>query len=127
MNKVELIGRLCGDPETRQVGEKDLTVSRYRLAVPRRNGRDEADFINCVAFGRAGEFADKYLRKGMRMAVVGHIQTGSYKDKDGRTVYTTDVVVDEHYFCESKSTTQQADMPEGFESSDGIQGDLPFM
>lgn len=112
MNKVILIGRLCNDPETRYTqGEHATAISRYRLAVNRRFNRDgepDADFINCIAFGKQGEFVEKYLRKGMQIAVVGRIQTGSYTNKDGHKVYTTDIVVDEHEFCESKSSSSTA-------------------
>lgn len=109
MNKVILAGRLTADPDVRYSGE--MCVARYRLAVDRRTARNadghrEADFINCVAFRKSGEFAEKYLQKGMKIMVSGRIQTGSYKDKEGRTVYTTDVVVEEHEFCESKGSSE---------------------
>lgn len=109
MNRVVLAGRLTADPDIRHTGgAEDLAVARYRLAVDRRvarnNGEQTADFINCVAFGKRAEFAEKYLRKGIKIMVSGRIQTGSYKDKEGRTVYTTDVVVEEHEFCESKGS-----------------------
>ena len=111
MNKVILMGRLTRDPEVRySQGENPLAIARYTLAVDRRqsrsNGGDEqsADFINCVAFGRSGEFAEKYLHKGTKIAVTGRIQTGSYTNKDGQKVYTTDVVVEEQEFAESKSS-----------------------
>ena len=99
MNKVILIGRLAKDVETRYAGE--TSVSRYSLAVDRKfkkEGEPSADFINCVAFGKSGEFAEKYLRKGMKIAVIGRIQTGSYTDKNGNKVYTTDVVVEDIIF-----------------------------
>lgn len=105
MNKVILMGRLTRDVETRYSGE--TAIARYSLAVDRkfkREGEQTADFINCVAFGKSGEFAEKYLKKGMKIAVTGRIQTGSYTDKDGKKVYTTDVIVEEHEFCESKGT-----------------------
>ena len=133
MNKVILIGRLTKDVETRYSGE--TAIARYSLAVNRkytREGEATADFINCVAFGKNGEFAEKYLRKGMKIAVTGRIQTGNYKDKDGKTVYTTDIVVEEHEFCESKGTQATAPAPtttdaEGFMSiPDGIDDELPF-
>ena len=101
MNKVILMGRLTRDPEVRySQGENALAIARYTLAVDRRNTRNSgddntADFINCVAFGRSGEFAEKYFRKGMKVAVTGRLQTGSYTNKDGQKVYTTDVVVEE--------------------------------
>lgn len=133
MNKAILIGRLTRDVETRYSGE--TAVSRYSLAVDRkykREGEPTADFINCVAFGRSGEFAEKYLKKGMKIAVTGRIQTGSYTDKDGKKVYTTDVIVEEHEFCESKGTSESGQAPsfatdnEGFMSiPDGLE-ELPF-
>lgn len=112
MNRVVLAGRLTTDPDIRHTGgAEDLAVARYRLAVDRRvarnNGEQTADFINCVAFGKRAEFAEKYLRKGIKIIVSGRIQTGSYKDKEGRTVYTTDVVVEEHEFCESKGSNSE--------------------
>ena len=109
MNKVILMGRLTRDPEVRySQGENALAIARYTLAVDRRfnrNNSDEqtADFINCVAFGRAGEFAEKYFRKGTKVAVTGRIQTGSYTNREGQKVYTTEVVVEEQEFAESKS------------------------
>ena len=101
MNKVILMGRLTRDPEVRySQGENATAVARYTLAVDRRfnrnNDEQTADFINCVAFGRSGEFAEKYLHKGTKIAVTGRIQTGSYTNKDGVKVYTTDVVVEDH-------------------------------
>ena len=109
MNKVILMGRLTRDPEIRySQGEQSTAVARYTIAVDRRFRRDgdqqTADFINCVAFGRQGEFAEKYFRKGIKIAITGRIQTGSYTNKDGQRVYTTDVVVEEQEFAESKSS-----------------------
>lgn len=107
MNKWLGIGRLTADPEVRySQGENPLCIARYRLAIDRKykkEGEQEADFISCVAFGKQGEFAEKYLRKGMKIGVEGRIQTGSY-EKDGHKVYTTDIVVEAHDFCESKGT-----------------------
>ena len=131
MNKVILIGRLTKDVETRYSGE--MTIARYTLAVDRKfkkEGEKTADFISCVAFGKSGDFAEKYLKKGMKIAVTGRIQTGSYDDKDGKKVYTTDIVVEEHEFCESKGTQEQGSAPktdsDGFMSiPDGIE-ELPF-
>ena len=120
MNRVVLAGRLTADPDIRHTGgAEDLAVARYRLAVDRRvarnsDGHTEADFINCVAFGKRAEFAEKYLRKGIKIMVSGRIQTGSYKDKEGRTVYTTDVVVEEHEFCESKGQQKEEPQSDGF-------------
>ena len=112
MNKVILMGRLTKDPEVRySQGEAPMAVARYTLAVDRRQARNNnnneqtADFINCVAFGRAGEFAERYLRKGTKIAITGRIQTGSYTNKDGVRVYTTDIVVEEQEFAESKSAS----------------------
>ena len=108
MNKVILMGRLTRDPEVRYTqGDNTMAIARYSLAVDRRFKRDgepDADFINCVAFGKSGEFAEKYLKKGTKIAVVGRIQTGSYTNKDGQKVYTTDVVVEEQEFAESKNS-----------------------
>lgn len=109
MNKVILMGRLTRDPEVRySQGESSLAIARYTLAVDRRfnrnNDEQTADFINCVAFGKAGEFAEKYLHKGTKMAITGRIQTGSYTNKDGVKVYTTEVVVEEQEFAESKNS-----------------------
>jgi single-strand DNA-binding protein len=134
MNKVILIGRLTREVEVYK--SNDSTVAKYSLAVDRKFNREQqqADFINCVAFGKSGEFAEKHLRKGMKIAVVGRLQTGSYKNKDGQTIYTTDVVVEEHEFCESKqqSNEQPSQSPYGsigedFVSiPDGIEEELPF-
>jgi len=110
MNKVLLCGRLTRDPDVRySQSSQPICVARYTLAVDRRmQKRDDnsqtADFISCVAFGRAGEFAEKYLRQGMKMLVAGRIQTGSYTDRDGHKVYTTDVVIEEQEFAESKNS-----------------------
>ncbi|MBR6256470.1 MAG: single-stranded DNA-binding protein [Lachnospiraceae bacterium] len=112
MNKVILMGRLTKDPDVRysQNSDSPMAVARYTLAVDRRfnrgngsNGDQTADFINCVAFGKSGEFAEKYLHKGTKIAVTGRIQTGSYTNKDGQKVYTTDVVVEDQEFAESKN------------------------
>ena len=148
MNKVILMGRLTRDPEVRySQGETPLAIARYTLAVDRRgtrnNGGDDqsADFIGCVAFGRAGEFAERYLRKGTKIAVTGRIQTGSYTNKDGVRVYTTDVVVEEHEFAESRNASggndggyngcYSAPAPSGagdgfMNIPDGIDEELPF-
>ena len=138
MNKVILMGRLTRDPEVRQSqGEQATAIARYTVAVDRRFRRDgdsqTADFIGCVAFGRQAEFAEKYLRKGTKIALTGRIQTGSYTNRDGQKVYTTDVVVEEQEFAESKAagqTTQQNPTPvskDGFmEIPDGLEEELPF-
>lgn len=112
MNKVIQIGRLFKDPETRYAGE--MAITRYGLAVDRKfkkEGEATADFINCVAFGKAGEFAEKYFRKGMKVAITGRIQTGSYTNKEGQTVYTTDIVVEEQEFCERKGQAEEKPRP----------------
>ena len=147
MNKVILMGRLTRDPEVRySQGDNAMAIARYTLAVDRRNSRNSgddqtADFINCVAFGRAGEFAEKYFRKGTKLVVTGRIQTGSYTNKDGQKVYTTDVVVEEQEFAESKSSSsneggytgggyqrpEPAGAGDGFMNiPDGIDEELPF-
>ncbi len=109
MNIVVLMGRLTRDPEVRySTGENQLAIARYTLAVDRRfrrDGEQTADFISCVAFGRAAEFAEKYLKQGTRITVSGRIQTGSYTNKDGNKVYTTEVVVDNQEFAESKAAS----------------------
>ena len=141
MNKVILMGRLTRDPEVRySTGENATAIARYSLAVDRRFKRDgepTADFINCVVFGKGAEFAEKYLQKGTKIAVVGRIQTGSYTNKDGVKVYTTDVVVEEQEFAESKSasennskesaTRQNRGSEDGFMNiPDGVEEELPF-
>ena len=145
MNKVILMGRLTRDPEVRySQGDEPMAVARYTLAVDRRGRRDDnngqnADFISCVAFARNAEFAEKYLRKGIKIAITGQIQTGSYNDREGRKVYTTDVVVEDQEFAESKSSqnsqnggnrqapTEQPDAGDGFMNiPDGIDEELPF-
>nr|DAR78866.1 MAG TPA: Single strand binding protein [Caudoviricetes sp.] len=107
MNQVCLIGRLTADREVRYTqGENPTAVAKYTLAVDRRykkDGEPTADFIRCVAFGKNAEFAEKYMFKGRRFGVTGSIQTGSYQNKDGQTVYTTDVIVNSQDFCDSKS------------------------
>ena len=139
MNKVILMGRLTRDPEVRySQGENATAIARYTLAVDRRykKNADEqsADFIGCVAFGHNGEFAEKYLRKGTKIAVVGRIQTGSYTNKDGVKVYTTDVVVEEQEFAESKNSSSNNNAPAPdvpmdnsfMNIPDGIDEELPF-
>lgn len=111
MNKVLLIGRLTKDPDIR-VSQNGMKVARYTMAVDRRG--EDADFIPCIAFDKKAEFVEKYLRKGTKIAIVGRIQTGSYTNKEGRTVYTTDIIVDEHEFAESKKVEQEARQAEEF-------------
>lgn len=109
MNKVILIGRLTRDPEVRySTGENALAIARYTLAVDRRfhkDGEANADFISCVSFGRSAEVAEKYFRQGLKISVSGRIQTGSYTNRDGQKVYTTEVVVEEQEFVENKSNS----------------------
>ena len=123
MNKVILMGRLTRDPEVRySQGEQATAIARYTLAVDRRFKRDgdqTADFIGCVAFGKLGEFAEKYLRKGTKVVVTGRIQTGSYTNKDGQKVYTTDVVVEEQDFAESKAAASS--YTGGYQQQGGYQ------
>lgn len=137
MNKVILMGRLTRDPEVRYTdGANGKTaIARYTLAIDRRGaqeGQTKADFPSIVAFGKGGEFAEKYLKKGIKVVVTGRLQTGSYKNKDGVTVYTTDVIAEEQEFAESKGTQQQnqtapAASGDGFmEIPDGIDEELPF-
>lgn len=110
MNKVVLMGRLTRNPDIRySQGERATCVARYTLAVDRRFRREDgqnADFISCVAFGRQGEFAEKYLKQGTKIAISGRIQTGSYTNREGIKVYTTDVVVEDQEFAESKAASQ---------------------
>lgn len=112
MNKVILMGRLTRDPDIRvTTGENAMTISRYTLAVDRRTRKTDtnestADFITCVAFGKAAEFAEKYFHQGMRVLITGRIQTGSYTNKDGQKVYTTDVIVEEQEFADSRAAGQ---------------------
>ncbi len=113
MNQVILMGRLTADPEVRHSQSGDsLCIARYTLAVDRayrpRDGEASADFIRCTAIGKTGEFAEKYLHKGIKIAIVGRISTGSYTNNEGRKVYTTEVVVLQHEFCESKSASENA-------------------
>lgn len=137
MNKVILIGRTTKDAEVRYAQGNNMAVAKFSLAVERKfkkDGEQSADFINCVAFGKTAEVMEKYVRKGTKIAVVGHIQTGSYTNKDGQKVYTTDVMVDELEFCESKSSQSQSNSqsaptpsPDGFMTvPDGADEELPF-
>ena len=148
MNKVILMGRLTRDPNVRYTaGDNPMGIARYTLAVDRRikrEGEATADFISCIAFGKAAEFAEKYFRQGIRIVVSGRIQTGSYTNRDGNKVYTTDVVVEEQEFAESKAASESnmgsyrqaspspspapsADIGDGFMNiPDGIDEELPF-
>lgn len=140
MNKTILVGRLTRDPETRySQGEHSMAITRYTLAVDRKIRRDSepaADFIPCVVFGRSAEFAEQYFRQGMRISISGRIQTGSYTNKNGVKIYTTEVVVEEQEFAESrgehstyssaqKDTTAHAG--DGFmDIANGIDEEFPF-
>ena len=143
MNKVILMGRLTRDPEVRySQGERTMTLAKYTLAVDRRGRRSQdgneqtADFLNCVAFDRAGEFAEKYFRQGMRVLISGRIQTGSYINKDGIKVYTTDIIVEDQEFADSKGAAsggqtngrpEPADADGFVNSPDNLEDDsLPF-
>ena len=146
MNKVILMGRLTRDPDVRySQGDSPMAIARYTLAVDRRFRRDNdqqtADFISCVAFGRNGEFAEKYLHQGTKIVAEGRIQTGSYTNKDGNKVYTTEVVVENQEFAESKASASNneggfqpqaqsaptAPAGDGFMNiPDGIDEELPF-
>lgn len=109
MNKVILIGRLAKDPDVR-IGTNDTKIARYTLAINRKyhkNNEPTADFIGCVALGKNGEFAEKYLHQGIKIAVIGRIQTGSYTNRDGKKVYTTDVLIEEQEFVESKKSQSE--------------------
>lgn len=129
MNKVILIGRLTADPSvTYTQAAEPMAIARYNLAVDRgykKDGEQTADFISCVAFGKNGEFAEKYLKKGTKIAVEGRIQTGSYTDKDGNKRYTTDVVIERHEFVEKKSE-EPATSGEFMEVPADVEGELPF-
>ena len=134
MNKVILVGRLVRDTETRVTqGDNPTYITRYTLAVDRKfkkDGEPSADFINCVAFGKSAEFAEKYFFKGMKVGVSGRIQTGSYTNKEGQKVYTTDVVVEDQEFCEGKQSGEQptpSPVGDGFvKIQDGLEDELPF-
>ena len=151
MNKVILMGRLTRDPEVRYTpGENSFAIARYTLAVDRKIRKDgdaTADFINCVVFGRSAEFVEKYFRKGLKITIEGRIQTGSYTNRDGQKVYTTEVVVEDQEFAESKASSDSyaaahprteaapaTSMPspsaasaDGFMNiPDGIDEELPF-
>ena len=131
MNQFNGIGRLTKDPECRYTqGENPVCVARYTIAIDRAGVKKETDFISCVCFGKTAEFAEKYLKKGTKVGVSGRLQTGSYKNRDGVTIYTTDVVVNSHTFCEKAenkpSSTLKMDS-DGFASiPDKLDELLPF-
>lgn len=125
MNKVILCGRLVADPDVRySQGDTPMAIARYTLAVDRRrratgdSSEQTADFIRCVAFGKSGEFAEKYLKKGTKMIISGRIQTGSYTNKDGQKVYTTDVVIEEQEFAESKNSAERGSFAADFQKNE---------
>lgn len=125
MNKVILMGRLVADPETRRT---DTTViTRYRIAVDRRFNKEkqDADFVSIVAFGKGGEFAEKYLSKGKKIIVTGHIQSGSFKRTDGSTVYTFDVIAEDQEFAESRTADKPEPPKDEFMQIDNME-ELPF-
>lgn len=127
MNKVILMGRLTKDPELRySQGVPVMTVARYTLAVSRRFKQKDApdtDFLNCVAFGKTAEFAEKYFKKGQMVGVVGRVQNRSWIDKEGKNCYATDIIVDEQYFAESKKNTDAA--PNYSSNQNSIDGFYP--
>lgn len=131
MNKVILIGRLTRDPEIR-TAQDGLTIARYSLAVDRQAKEKQADFFRCVTFGKNTEFVERYLKKGTKVAVTGRLQSGSYTDRDGRKVYTVEVVTENHEFVESKAAAERNEQKietsaDGFMNiPDGIDEELPF-
>ena len=131
MNKCIMMGRLTKDPEIRYTNN-GKTVGSFSIAVDRRfksEGQPEADFFNCTTFGKQAEFVEKYLKKGTKILIVGRIQTGSYTNKDGQKVYTTDIVVEEHEFVESKANNDSTDSKpadDNFMKFDGSSAELPF-
>ena len=137
MNKVVLMGRLTKDPDIRYTqNQESICIARYTLAVdrrgPKKEGEQTADFINVVAFGKAGEFVEKYFHKGTKLVISGRIQTGSFTNKDGQKVYTTEVIVEDQEFAESKkdgsAEGNQGSRTEGgfVDIPEGIEEDLPF-
>ena len=131
MNKVQLVGRLTRDPEIRySQGENATATARFSVAVNRRfknsEGNYDADFINCVAFGKSAEFVEKYFKKGMAIGLTGRIQTGSYTNKDGQKVYTTDVVVEETEFVESKGASN-TDNPNSSRPTPSVSNNSDFV
>ena len=131
MNKVILIGRLTRDPEIR-TAQDGLTIARYSLAIDRQTKEKQADFFRCVTFGKNAEFVERYLKKGTKVAVTGRLQSGSYTDRDGRKVYTVEVVTENHEFVESKAAAERNEKQietsaDGFMNiPDGIDEELPF-
>lgn len=132
MNQVILMGRLCRDPEVRYSNDGNLTIARYTLAINRysKDAEQEADFIQCVAFGKRAEFAEKYFRQGMRVLVSGSIRTGSYTNKDGQKKYTTEVMIDSQEFADSRNNNSGRPAPVGADGfmniPEGVDDELPF-
>lgn len=144
MNNVSLVGRLVRDPEVRYGQNESVSVAKFSLAVERRFKRDgepTVDFINCTVFGKSAEFTEKYFRKGMRVAITGRIQTGSYKNKDGQTVFTTEIIVESQEIAQSKSESNESSTASNAEAGkspygssgddfmsipEGLEDELPF-
>lgn len=144
MNNVSLLGRLVRDPEVRYGQNESVSVAKFSLAVERkwkRDGDPTVDFINCTVFGKSAEFTEKYFRKGMRVAITGRIQTGSYKNKDGQTVFTTEIIVESQEIAQSKSESNESSTASNAEAGkspygssgddfmsipEGVEDELPF-
>lgn len=144
MNNVSLVGRLVRDPEVRYGQNESVSVAKFSLAVERRFKRDgdpTVDFINCTVFGKSAEFTEKYFRRGMRVAITGRIQTGSYKNKDGQTVFTTEIIVESQEIAQSKSESNESSTASNAEAGkspygssgddfmsipEGVEDELPF-
>lgn len=144
MNNVSLVGRLVRDPEVRYGQNESVSVAKFSLAVERkwkRDGEPTVDFINCTVFGKSAEFTEKYFRKGMRVAITGRIQTGSYKNKDGQTIFTTEIIVESQEIAQSKSESNESSTASNAEAGkspygssgddfmsvpEGVEDELPF-
>lgn len=140
MNKVEMLGHLCGDPETRYTqGDNPMCIARFSLAVNRRfkrEGQPDADFFNCTAFGKTGEFIEKYFKKGSAIALVGSLQNDNYTNKDGQKVYGMQIIIDEVDFAGAKASSESgsaeqkapaAKSDDGFMPVPDVTDELPFM
>ena len=123
MNTVQLLGNIARDPELKYAAGSGTAVSRFTVAVKRQFKKDESDFINCIAFGKTAETIAQYFVKGNKIAIIGHIQTGSY-DKDGKKVYTTDIIVDAFDFVNSKGSSNNSN--EDYTFVPNTDNDLPF-
>lgn len=127
MNNVSLVGRLVRDPEVRYGQNESVSVAKFSLAVERkwkRDGEPTVDFINCTVFGKSAEFTEKYFRKGMRVAITGRIQTGSYKNKDGQTVFTTEIIVESQEIAQSKSESNESSTASNAEAGKSPYGSI---